>query len=239
MQSSRPRQLTLPFALRPDKTFDTFVEGSGELVRQTLERAARGGGEQFVFLWGGPGTGKTHLLEAGCRAAAQSGAGSVLIPLDHGAHLCPDVLNGLDRLGLVCLDGLQAVAGNAGWEQASFNLYNRCRETGTRLWISGTRGPGGLGLALGDLQSRLCGALVLRLHGPGDEDRERYLRQTGRARGMDLGADEIRYLLSRCRRDIGSLKDALDRLDRASLATHRRVTVALIREVLSGATEAG
>jgi DnaA family protein len=62
----------------------------------------------------------------------------------------------------------------------------------------------------------------------------RALQERASARGLELSDEAASYLLQHARRDMRSLLGVLDRLDRASLAAHRRLTVPFIRQVLQG-----
>ncbi len=101
--------------------------------------------------------------------------------------------------------------------------------------------PAALGLGLPDLASRLGWGLVIRVRTPDDEVRLTVLRTKARESGLDLPEKAARYLLTRCSRDLVHLLRLLDRLDAASLAQGRRLTVPFIREVLGepGATRGG
>jgi DnaA family protein len=92
--------------------------------------------------------------------------------------------------------------------------------------------PAGLGLVLPDLVSRLEQCTRLALQPPGESARREILRHRAERRGLELDDAVLDYLFKRVGRDLGSLGALLDRLDRASLATQRRITVPLVRSVL-------
>ena len=104
--------------------------------------------------------------------------------------------------------------------------------------IAASRGaPSGLDFALEDLRSRLAAGGVFHLRELDDADAAAVLGLRAAHRGLDLPDEVARYLLARVPRDMASLCDWLDRLDAASLAAQRRLTVPFVREVLLG--EAG
>ena len=86
---------------------------------------------------------------------------------------------------------------------------------------------------LPDLRSRLLAGPVLQIQAPRDEQLADALRQRAGMLGLTLGDEVVRYLLTRTARDLGSLFDALDRLDRASLVEKRRLTVPFVQAVLA------
>jgi DnaA family protein len=87
-------------------------------------------------------------------------------------------------------------------------------------------------LQLPDLKSRLSWGPVFHLIALDDETKLAALKARAGKRGLELKDGAARYLLNNWRRDIGSLLEALERLDHASLAAQRRVTVPFIKTVL-------
>lgn len=222
----------LPLALRfpPDQQFTAF-EGQAEL-RALVEAVARDDRNDWLYLVGPTGSGKTHLQLAACAQARGRGTPAVFLPLATMAGRLSEALVGQGGPGLVCLDGLDAMAGNTEDEVALFNFHNAARQSGSRLIYSATAMPSGLRILLPDLVSRLeqCTRLALE---PLDEDgRRNVLRQRAARRGLELDDAVLDYLFRRVGRDLGTLTALLDRLDHASLAAQRRITVPFLRGVL-------
>jgi DnaA family protein len=222
-----PTQLPLRIGLRDHATLANFLPGPNAPAIAALESAD----EPFVYLWGAAGTGKSHLLQGLCHQFAAAGGAPVYLPLGE-EQLAPEVCDGLETMPLICLDDIQAIAGDSEWETALFHLYNRIRDAGSRLLVAATAPPGGLGIMLPDLRSRLGWGPVFHLQPLSDDEKVEALILRARARGIDLSADVARYLMRRYRRDTHGLFDLLDRLDRASLAAQRRLTIPFVRELL-------
>lgn len=222
-------QLPLQIRFRDDSTFAGFESGRNAEAAHFLQAGFAAG--QSVYLWGGTGTGKTHLLEAVCRLATGRGESAVYLPLRQRVDLAPALLEGLEALALVCVDDIDAIVGDADWEAALFHLFNRVRAGGGRIAIAGAASPRALGLGLPDLATRLSWGLVFQLQPLLDDEKARVLRARARARGMEMPEAVARYLLQRHARDMGALFELLERLDRASLAAQRRLTVPFVREV--------
>jgi DnaA family protein len=218
-------QLPLRLALRDSATFDNFVPGENGAALLALQD----GGESFVYLWGGAGSGKSHLLQALCQWAGPTAA---YVDLNEVIGMDPAVLEGLEAMNPLCIDAVQAVAGKPEWERALFHLYNRVRDGGARLVVAGGAAPGQLGITLPDLVSRLAWGPVFQLQPLDDEGKREALRRRARARGMDLSEEVAAYLLRRSPRDMHSLFALLDRLDRESLVAKRRLTIPFVRELL-------
>lgn len=225
-------QLPLGVSLRDAATLDNFFVAGEGLVLAALREMAVLSGERFVYLWGAPGSGKSHLAQALCHAAAADGHGAALLPLESLRGMQAAMLDGLEAMPVVCIDDIDAVAGDAAWEQALFHLYNRLRERGGYLLVTASSGPRELPLELADLRSRLAHGLVFQLPPLDDAGKAAALQQRARVRGIELPDEVIAYLLKRCPRDMNSLFELLERLDQRSLAAKRRVTVPFVRELL-------
>lgn len=231
----RPVQLPLGVQLREAASFDTFFAGPNTELQHQLESStddAAPGIAAVHFISGPEGSGKTHLLQATSRAAGERGRSVAYVPLAEVAPAEPAMLEGLVQLSLVCLDDVQAVAGRRDWEQALMALSDGLRANGGSLLAAGTRAPMELGLALRDLATRLAWGPVYALKPLTDDDKIRLLQQRARGRGLELPDEVGRFLLTRGARDIPSLLSVLDRLDHASLAAQRRLTVPFVRMVL-------
>lgn len=80
------------------------------------------------------------MLHAACAEMSARGEAVGYVPLDKRTWFVPEVLEGMENLALVCIDNIECIAGEAEWEMAIFDLYNRILETGkTRLLITGDR----------------------------------------------------------------------------------------------------
>ncbi|MEN8175046.1 MAG: DnaA regulatory inactivator Hda [Pseudomonadota bacterium] len=221
-------QLPLGIGFRHQATLDNFLGTANREPVRALKRALEGQGEHFVFLWGTPGCGRSHLLAATCRAAESRGLASGYVPLG-APDVQPALLEGLEQGDVLCLDDIQQIAGSAAWETALFHLYNGCRDKGGLLVVSADAAAAKLPLQLADLKSRLSWGISFRIHALGDEDRLVLLGELARERGLELDEEAARYLLHRCPRDTASLVRLMERLDAAALAAQRRLTIPFIR----------
>lgn len=207
------------------------MPGANGVAVGLVAQQAEGRGEPQLYLWGAKGSGKTHLLQAACQRAGEYGLTAAYIALGDAPH--PGGLEGLERLGLVAIDDVQAVAGQAVWEEALFDLINRLREHAVPLLLAADRPPSALSIALPDLASRLGWGPILRLEGLDDAAKLELLRRRAGERGLVLPDEVGRYLLERLPRDLPSLIEGLERLDRASMERQRKLSLALAREVLT------
>jgi DnaA-homolog protein len=231
MNSLPQQQLTLPVSLRDDATLDNFLPVPGsEALLGALGQQLEEGGEAIIYLHGGIGSGKSHLLQACCHRA---GGGALYLPLADLVGYGPgEVLADVADMRLICLDDLDAVAGMPAWELALFELYNRARETGARLLVAAASAPRVIALDLEDLRSRLSWGVVYRLASCDDEQKKAVLQFRARRRGLTLPDEVASYLVSRAPRGLDPLLGLLDLLDQASLEHKRALSIPFVKQVL-------
>jgi DnaA family protein len=225
------RQLPLGVTLRLAARFETFVAGDNATCVAALE--AQGAGPALPALWltGGPGAGKTHLLQALCARAGERGRRAAYVPVASFLELGPDALEGFETLDLACFDDVERVLGDARWEHRLFSLFNGLTEHGSIVFAAGEP-PGALAIGLADLASRLRAAAVFRLSPLSEAAQAEALQARANHRGLELPAESLQYLLRRAPRDFPTLCRILDELDVAQLAAQRRLTIPLVRETL-------
>lgn len=223
----------IPLALRypPDQRFDTFVRAPAGALAQ-LHALATTRDADWLFSSGHAGAGKTHLALASCAAAEHAGRRAAYLPLKMAPGRLRAALEALEGADVVALDGLEAIAGHRDDEIALFDFHNRARIAGTGLLYTAREHPDELALALPDLRSRLSQCARIVLSPLDDEARAEVLRQRAQRRGLSLDETAIDWLLRRVDRDLAGLTALLDRLDQASLAAQRRITVPFLRQVL-------
>ena len=210
------------------QTLDNFEVGSNAELCALLRRLiARNGAlplsERFVYCWGDPGSGKTHLLRAmathdGVRYlhCASSLADFAEQSIHAGSTLT--VIDDCDRL-------------SAEQQTEVFALYNRIRDSEGALVTSGALPPASL-ILREDLRTRLGWGLIYHLQGLSDDQKIAALTHAAQTRGFALGSGVLPYLITHFHRDMRSLSAMLDALDRYSLETKRPITLPLLRELL-------
>ena len=223
----------LPLALRIDRhaCFDSFVADGNNSAIAHLTSVAGGERHDLIWLWGLPGSGKSHLLQASCRLASESGARAMYLNLDP-AKMEPEILSNLDSIDLLAIDDLQNLAGDAVWEAALFSLVNARYAVNAALLMAAEGSPSAVGFRLPDLASRAAGSIVYRLKPLNDESQLEALMQHAAIRGLEVDASTAAYLFKRVQRDMRELVLWLDRIDREALIAQRRITVPFVRALL-------
>ncbi|MBN8442582.1 MAG: DnaA regulatory inactivator Hda [Thauera sp.] len=223
------KQLVLD--IRPDAppTLDNFVSGANaELVAMLTLLADRATAAQLparhLYLWGTPGSGRSHLLRATIAMAREAGRPTHLLAatdIDDALPETPDALLALDDV-----DQLRADA-----QVALFNAFNRARGNGQSLLLSGSCAPLGLSVRE-DLRTRIGQSLIYEVQPLDDDSRAAILATLAERRGLRLAEEVVEFLLRHGRRELSSLLAVLDALDAASLERKRPITLPLLREMM-------
>ncbi|NWG39618.1 MAG: DnaA regulatory inactivator Hda [Hydrogenophilaceae bacterium] len=211
------QQLLLDIRPAASPSLDNYIAGPNqELVSHLLEWKTGKTPEKSLYLWGPPGSGKTHLLRALTRQPAAL--------YWNGADEIPDATR------LIALDDVEQLS--EAPQIKAFTAFNHAITAGT-LWIAaGKNAPSGLSVR-DDLRTRLGWGLVYRLQPLGDQDMQDALILHARNLGFDLDPAIPAWLLARQRRDLGYLLQVVEALDRYSLQTQRRVTLPLLKSLLN------
>lgn len=219
-----PRQLILDIRPEAPPRFDNFLPGDNfEAASACYLAADSAGGEAVTYLWGEPGCGRTHLLQAAVAHAREVGRAA-----DYCRNDLPE-----DLPQFLAVDAVDDLSSEA--QIRLFSLIIRAREGGGTILVAGDQAPAGLALRE-DLRTRLGSGLVFQLHPLNEAQRAEAVRERALARGMRISEDVVGYLTTHSRRDLPSLLAVVDALDVLSLSLKRSVTVPLLREILGRAT---
>jgi len=223
-------QLLLDLARPQPQTLNNFAAGHNSELLALLTAWLQGTtAERCVYLWGVPGSGKSHLLRAVDAAATAKGEVSAYVADKAALAECLS-----SPLGWLAVDDVQMLG--ADGEVMLFSLLNRAAQGDLCLLLSGSNAPAGLEVRA-DVRTRIGAGLVFHVQPLSDDDKVVALRGRANERGFDLSRDVAEYLLRHGRRDLPSLMVVLDALDRYSLEVKRPVTIPLAREVLQAARD--
>ena len=230
-------QHSLDIGLRPFATFETFVhpEDSGLLAAlKCLTKPAAGTPRQY-FIWGAEQTGKSHLLQAVCNQLADTDQDVIYIACDKAARSGFHILQGISRFDVVCIDDVDGVLGDKGWDQALFHFIDELRANNKSLVMTSTTGPSAVSPSSPDLASRLVWGAVYKLSLLTDEQKEAAVQLHASVRGIEVPGAVCSYLVRRYRREMKKLLAVLNQLDERSLQQQRKVTVPFVKSVLDNA----
>ena len=227
------QQLLLALSSPPAPTLENFAVGGNAQVLHALQGWLHGSlRERCIYLWGAPGSGKTHLLRALVQAAHERNVASV--------YVRPDALAPLEDSGelprLIAVDDAEDL--NPAQQGSLFRLFERATEVETLVVGAAGIAPAGLSLR-DDLRTRLASGLTFQLHLLSDEDKREALCAHAAGLGFALSPEIVQHLLRHRQRDLPSLIQLLDALDQYSLQTQRPITLPLLKEMLQAESSGG
>jgi len=224
------KQIALDIGLATAPAFSNFFTGPNNAALSHLQLWSGSPLRSPVptYLWGEPGSGKTHLLKAAVGALQRQGAR--IGWLDASVIEAPDFD---ESWSAVILDECHLYS--AVQQQAAFNWFVNAVSSADGqprgVLAAGEVPPADL-LLRDDLRSRLGWGHVYELHALTEPERRGVLRAQADARGIFLSDEVISFVLTRFSRDLSSLMQLLDQLDGYALQTQRAVTVPLLKAML-------
>ncbi|WP_342146338.1 DnaA regulatory inactivator Hda [Rickettsiella endosymbiont of Aleochara curtula] len=227
-------QLILPIQPPDACCFENFYIGQNAILLNSLQQFVLKRGEPYIYIWGNPGAGCTHLLQACCHAAQQQGFSVAYLPLSTlKKNKCSEILRGLESVDMVCIDELDSIMDDSSWQESLFHFYNRLQEQSRFLLIAAKHSPQQLNFSLPDLISRLSSGVLFQVRELNDTERLIALQQRAYLRGLEFSEEVGQFLLHRLPRDSRALFSALEQLDKASLSLKRKLTIPLVKTILN------
>ncbi len=220
------------FPINSDCTFETFIacDGNAGALQFSRNIADADDSENLLYLHGPHGSGKTHLLKA--IGLALEKERSVAVPY----LSCRDRF---DPLGLTArfqnspvllVDDLHLLPDDADLRAALWQVFNDFHSAGRRIAMAGLFPPRELPHLDDHLISRLLWGLVARVDVSDDHSRQMILKKIASDRQVRIPEDVVDYILMTTSREVGDLIAAFDHLYGESMASKRKISLALARE---------
>ena len=223
-------QLALSLLLDDSARFENFYTPEGspqQACVRFLENLDPGG---MAWIWGASGSGVSHLLQSCCNTFAPDG---IYLPLVELAGEDPrQVLADLEHNSLLVFDDVGLVTGADNWSEQLFFLFNRLKDSGSRLVVGAKSPPQAIDTRLEDLRSRFASMTCFHIETLTDENKAELLSMRAANRGLFMPHAVATYLINHYSRDLSRQIELLDRLDVWSLQAKRRLTIPLVRDAL-------
>ncbi len=232
--------------LNPRFSFENFVVGrSNELAHAACQAVAKDPGHVYnpLFIYGGVGLGKTHLMHAvgiSVRASnpearvhyvgAETFMNEMIEAIRAGSTM--EFRDHYRSLDLLLIDDIQFLSGRGRTEEEFFHTFNCLYDASKQMVVSCDRPPSDLVSLEERLTSRFQCGLVADIHAPDLETRVAILRQKSARDGLAI-SDRILFLLAeQIRANIRELEGALIRLSALASLTNSSITEELARDAL-------
>jgi chromosomal replication initiator protein len=237
-------------AFNPKNTFDTFVVGNNNNFAYAAAQAvAQAPGKSYnpLFLYGGVGLGKTHLLHAIGHHVAKSKRGA-RVGYVSSEKFTNEYIEGIQhnqlgkfrkkyrQMDVLLIDDIQFLAGKERIQEEFFHTFNALHEAHKQIVLSCDRPASEIQGLEQRLVSRFEWGLVTDLQPPDVEMRLAILHKKAKLMGVDLPADIMDFLANRIRTNIRRLEGALIRVASYATLTGKKLTIevveSLLREIL-------
>lgn len=257
-RSSQPEQIksdkvTTPFGtnvLNSVFTFDNHIEGkSNQIARAATKQVSENPGSAYnpLFIYGGVGLGKTHLMHAAGNLIREEQK-EARVAYVHSERFVSDMVksisnNAMDKfknyyrsLDALLIDDIQFFAGKNQSQEEFFHTFNTLLESGSQIILTSDKFPKEINNLQERLTSRFESGLTVRIDPPELETRVAILKNKARKNHIDL-SDEVAFLVAKkIRSNVRELEGALHRLVASSRFTNREIDIDLAKDTLQDLT---
>jgi chromosomal replication initiator protein len=232
--------------LNPSFTFDTFVEGKSNQVAKAagLQIAAhQGQGFNPLFIYGGVGLGKTHLMQAVGNEMQKRNPHLKVLYL-HSERFVNEMIRALQTnvinqfkenyrsLDALLVDDIQFFAGKERSQEELFHIFNALLESGKQMIFTCDRYPKGIERLEERLKSRFGWGLTVAVEPPELETRVAILLNKSKKLMCELSPEVAFFIAKRVTSNVRELEGSLKRVIANSQFTGRDITIELAKEAL-------
>ena len=236
--------------LNPVFTFENHIEGkSNQIARAAAKQVGEnpGGAYNPLFIYGGVGLGKTHLMQAAGNLIKKNKKRGKVAYI-HSERFVSDFVAAIENrtmekfkryyrsLDALLMDDIQFLAGKQGSQEEFFHTFNTLYESGSQIILTSDKFPKEINNLEERLVSRFESGLTVRIDPPELETRVAILKKKARKNNIDLN-DEVAFLVAKkIRSNVRELEGALHRLVASSRFTGREIDLDLAKDTLQDLT---
>ena len=247
----RPGSLSLPNNRRKFRSFETFVSGDcNDLAVLAARQVSAAPGERYnpLFIHGGTGTGKTHLLEAIYAESRRQHSTKNVMYLTSEAftnyftsalasRTVPSFRQRFRNVDVLLIDNIEFLDNKRATQEEFLHTIVQVIEHGGQVVVSCDRHPRMLTKHREELTTRFVSGLVCRIEAPDEATRLKLVRSMVVGTKAVFSDDALDYIVRRCRRNAREIQGAINQLEGQFSLTGRRITLAVAREVLGEMAE--
>lgn len=232
--------------LNPKYTFESFVVGAGNRFAHAASLAvAEEPAKAYnpLFIYGGVGLGKTHLMQAIGHYVLQNNPNAKVVYTTSEKftnefinaildNKTAEFRNKYRNVDVLLIDDIQFLAGKEQTQEEFFHTFNTLHEEAKQIVISSDRPPKEIPTLEDRLRSRFEWGLITDITPPDLETRIAILRKKAKAENLDMPPEVLTYIASQINTNIRELEGALTRVIAYSAMNNREITAELAKEAL-------
>ncbi len=230
--------------LNPRYTFDSFIVGNCNRVAHAAAMgAAQSPGQSYnpLFIYGGSGLGKTHLLQA---IGHMAQANNIRVLYVSGEQFTNDFIGAIREqrteefrdkyrsVDILMIDDVQFLSGKEQTEESFFHTFNQLHNSNHQIVITSDRPPKSIPLLQDRLRSRFEWGLVVDIQPPDLDTRLAILKSRTEQVGTELSPEVLEYIARQVQKNIRELEGGLNRVISYSRLLRVRVTIELATKAL-------
>jgi len=232
--------------IKPEYTFDNFVEGkSNQLARAAAVQVAQNPGHSYnpLFLYGGTGLGKTHLIHAVGNGIVANKPDAKIVYM-HSERFVQDMVKALQNNAIedfkrfyrsvdaLLIDDIQFFAKKDRSQEEFFHTFNALLEGNQQIILTSDRYPKEIDGVEDRLKSRFGWGLTVVIEPPELETRVAILMKKAHENRIDLPNEVAFFIAKRLRSNVRELEGALNRVIANANFTGRPITIDFVRDAL-------
>ena len=230
-----PRQLHLNVQLDNSISLDKFIECESTkdflkiLINSTKEQSV----SNFYLIWGAQGRGKSYVMQGLHKKYIQDDKKTFHFSFEDKRINSTEILMNLSSLEAIFIEDFESMEDSEDWERGMFNLINECYMNGTKIYLSSNKVTKNMQIRLADLASRLSSFTAIEIPEITEEEKIQALIQSSTRKGLVLDERTLKYIVNYTSRSLSDLLKLLNELDSFSLQKKKKISPALVREMIN------